>query len=119
VIKRILLALFLGWTAIAPAIASSCAAGCGISAGAMHHDMEHAPDASDLPDCHGDANDRDGSTMPGGDSMAAACFVAAAATLPSASLSVLNLDAPSAQRSCVLLPPLSFETSAPDEPPRA
>lgn len=121
VIKRILSVLLVAWIAIAPAIANSCAAGCDTGAASMHHPANESVDrnASDVPDCHGDANQRDNSNMPEGGSMVVACFVASAASLPSSSISVVKIEVASEQRSSVLLPPLSFQTSAPARPPQA
>jgi hypothetical protein len=122
VIKRLLLALLLAWTAIAPAIANSCAAGCESVAGSMHRSTHgHAADneASNVPDCHGTANERGDSNVPDDGSMEIACLIASAASLPSSSVSLAQIDLPSESRSAVLLPPLSFQTSGPTRPPQA
>ncbi len=120
-IKRILLAFLLAWMAIAPAIASSCAVGCEAGADSMHQatDERAHTDASDVPDCHGPANAGEDQNMPGSGSMAVACFVASAVSLPSSSISLVKIDVISVQHSFVPLPPLSFQTSAPARPPQA
>ena len=121
-IKRLLVALLLAWTAIAPAIANSCAAGCETVAGSTHRSTHgHADDseASNVPDCHGTANERGDSNVPDDGSMEIACLIASAASLPSSSVSLAQIDLPSEPRSAVLLPPLSFQTSGPTRPPQA
>jgi hypothetical protein len=120
VIKRFLLALLLAWTAIAPAIASSCAAGCESDAGSMHHSNDRSPtDEAGIPDCHGAENDHDDSNTSQNGAMELACLVASAASLPSSSIAQLEIHFSSEQRASVLLPPLSFQTSAPPRPPQA
>ena len=115
-IKRLLLALLLAWTAIAPAIANSCAAGCETVEGSMHRSTHgHAANVSD---CHGNANERGDSNVPDDGSMEIACLIASAASLPSSSVSLAQIDLPSEPRSAVLLPPLSFQTSGPTRPPQ-
>ncbi|HEY0941965.1 MAG TPA: hypothetical protein VGE08_17870 [Steroidobacter sp.] len=115
-IKRILVAVFLAWMAIAPAIANSCATGCETGASSAHH---HAPGgpadahSQDVPDCPDDSNSPDRSSME------VACLVAGAASLPSSSLSLARIERVSEQHAAVLLPPLSFQTSAPARPPQA
>lgn len=121
VIKRLLFALFFAWIAIAPAIASSCAAGCETGPVPMQdvvHDHEVA-DASGLPYCQGNTDEPDDSGLPDGSSMVIACFVAGAVSLPPLSISVVKVGLTSEQGSVVLLPPHSFHTSAPSKPPQA
>jgi hypothetical protein len=125
VTKRLLLILLLAWLAIAPAIANSCAAGCGTMSPPSAHQL--AGEAADLgqgagiPDCHDASNSKgpDDSKMPDGGSMAAACFVAGAVSLPAASFSGIAIDVDSEHRSFVLLPSVSFQTSPPIKPPQA
>lgn len=123
-IKRILSVLLLAWMAIAPAVANSCAAGCETSATASSHQgtgVGASSDSSDASDCHGGGatHESDESNMPDGGSMEVACLVASAASLPSASISLHKIEAVSEQHSAVLLPSLSFHTSAPARPPQA
>ncbi len=120
-IKRILLALLLAWTAIAPAIASSCAAGCEARTGSMQHHAHEQPDTTspDVPDCHGIVNEQPDSNTPEGGTMELACLVASIASIPSAALPLVKVDLASEPRSVVLLPAVSFHTSAPPRPPQA
>lgn len=122
VTKRILLSFLLAWLAIAPAIASACAAGCETTRAASIHPVanEHAgAGQADVPDCHGASHGREDSKMPDGDSMAVACFVASAASLPPSFIAVVKVDIGTALQSFVRLPPVSFETSPLNKPPQA
>jgi hypothetical protein len=121
VIRRILMTFLLAWLGIAPAVASSCASECQMSGGGSAHFASHEmqPDASDAPDCHGKGDHEQNKKMPDGSSMAVACFVAAAVAIPTVAVPLVIIDLVSEQRLAVLLPPLSFETSAPIKPPQA
>ena len=119
VTSRILLTILLAWTAIAPAIANSCAAGCQIGAASERHLADERSEASGVPDCHGAGNQHEDTEIPDGGSMAVACFVASAASIPCFFSTVATIDIASEHHVLVLLPPLSFETSAPTKPPQA
>ena len=72
-----------------------------------------------VPDCHGDTDHvPDTKKVPDGASMVVACFVAATAGIPNLSAPFVTIPVRSAQPRSVLLPALSFETSAPHKPPR-
>jgi hypothetical protein len=123
VFRRILLSFLLAWLGIAPAVASSCVAECQMSGDSAHAaDHKTQPDVSGVPDCHGKAGQHEqnqNKQMPDGSSMAVACFVAAAVAIPTVAVPSVTIDLISEQRFAVLLPPLSFETSAPIKPPQA
>jgi hypothetical protein len=125
VTKRLLLTLLLAWLAIAPAIANSCATGCEtMSASSAHHLASAGADlgqGSDVPDCHdaSNGNGSDDTKMPDAGSMAAACFVAGAVSVPAASFAGIAIDVDSEYRSFVLLPSASFQTAPPNKPPQA
>jgi hypothetical protein len=120
VIKRILLSFLLAWLAIAPAIASACAAECETMSAPMHADSHNPAGAheSDVADCHGTSGEQEESKMPDSSSMAVACFVAGAVSLPSSVSSTLTMDLGTDMQAFVLLPPLSFETSPLNKPPQ-
>ena len=119
-VRRLLIVLLVAWIGIAPAIANSCAAGCQMSGVAMHGGDNSQPhsDVSGTPDCHGQ-NDHQDTKVPDGGAMVVACFVAAATAIPAISFPVLNIEIASVRHPLVLLPPLTFETSAPIKPPQA
>jgi hypothetical protein len=125
VTKRLLLTLLLAWLAIAPAIANSCATDCeSMSAPSAHHAPGEDADlgqGAGIPDCHdaSNSNGPDDSKMPDGGSMAAACLVAAAVSVPTSSFSGIAIDVDSEHGSFVLLPSVSFQTSPPNKPPQA
>lgn len=121
VIKRLLLALLLSWTAIAPAIANYCVVECEGGASSMHssHDANAATAASEMADCHDSVIDRDDSNSSNNAAMELGCLVATAASLPSSAISLIKIDLISEQRLAVLLPLFSFQTSAPIRPPQA
>ena len=119
-VRRLLIVLLVAWIGIAPAIANSCAAGCQMSGASMHSDHDSQPhsDASSAPDCHGQDGHQD-KKAPDGSSMVVACFVAASAAIPAISFPLLHIEIAAVQHASVLLPPLTFETSAPIKPPQA
>ena len=119
-VRRLLIVLLVAWIGIAPAIANSCAADCQMSGAAMHGGDISQPhsDVSGSPDCHGQ-NDHQDTKVPDGGAMVTACFVAAASAIPAISFALLKVDIASVQHAFVLLPPLTFETSAPIKPPQA
>jgi hypothetical protein len=123
VTQRILLSLLLAWLAIAPAIANSCAAECGSGARSAHYGAELLMEVeqSGLPDCHGrQGSDEPADTqLPDGGSMAAACFVAGAVSMPSSFVPGLKIDMDTERYSAVLVPAASFETCPPIKPPQA
>lgn len=120
VIKRILLSFLLAWLAIAPAIASACVAECETMTAPMHADSRDsaAGDQSDVAHCHGTGGEQEESKIPDSSSMAVACFVAGAVSLPSSVLSTLTIDLSTHGKALVLLPPVSFETSPLNKPPQ-
>ena len=121
VIRRILMTLLLAWIGVAPAIAQSCAAECGmgdaIRQQAVAADQGHTHDG--VPSCHGDQEPAPDSKVPDGASMAVACLVAATAAIPTIVVPMVASPRHTEQNSFVLLPPFSFETSAPNKPPQA
>ena len=118
-IRRIVLTLLLAWIGLAPAIANSCAAECEMGRAAMHKEATSELAGVKVPDCHGNKDHApDTKKMPDGASMVVACFVAATAGIPNLSAPFVTTPVRSAQPRSVLLPPLSFETSAPHKPPR-
>ena len=120
-IRRILIAVLVAWIGIAPAIANSCAAGCPMSSASTNsvRDEQLQSDVSAARDCHGQKDHQQDTKMPDGTSMVVACFVAASTAISGFSVPVLTIDIVSVQHASVLLPPLSFETSAPTKPPQA
>lgn len=119
VMRRFFLTLFLAWIGLAPAIANSCATECEMGRTAMHKVATGEFAGTKVPDCHGDRNDApDTKKMPESASMVVGCFVAATAGIPNLSTQFVMIPLRSAQPRSVLLPPLSFETSAPHKPPR-
>lgn len=134
-IKRILLTLLLAWLAVAPAIAGSCVAGCETrGAASTHHVVDQdGGGAQSHRDCHGltnlgstDSGSTDAGSTGGDDSqtpqegwsMAVACFVASAASVPCSYTPLVSIDVGPGPESLVLLPPISFETSPPNKPPQ-
>lgn len=120
-IRRILIVVLVAWIGIAPAIANACAARCQMSAASTHggSDEQSQSDAGGVPDCHGTNDHEQEPKMPDGGSMVIACFVAASAAISAFTVPVMKIDIASMQHASVLLPPLSFETSAPTKPPQA
>ena len=120
-LQRILVAILLAWVSIAPAIANACAAGCETGESSMHQASGGTPDAhaSGVPDCHGVGDERDTSNPPDDSAMEAACLVASAASLPSAAVVLDRIELMSLQTAAVLLPAVSFHTSAPVRPPQS
>lgn len=117
-IRRFLIAALIAWIGIAPAIAHSCAAGCQMSSASMHMSDDLQPQ-SDAPDCHGQKDHQQDTKMPDGGAMVVACLVAASAASSAFSVPVVMIEIASVQHASVLVPPLSFETSAPRKPPKA
>ena len=119
--RCVISALLAACIGIAPAIANSCASACQMGAASMQHVSEgksHS-DATHAPDCHGQKDRQQEKKMPDGGLMVVACFVAASAAISAVSVPVLTIEIAPVQHATVLLPPLSFETSAPTKPPQA
>ena len=119
--RRILIVVLVAWIGIAPAIANACAARCQMSS-ATTHDVSDEPshsNVSSVPDCHGTNDHEQDPKMPDGGAMVIACFVAASTAISAFTVPVMTIDIASMQHASVLLPPVSFETSAPTKPPQA
>lgn len=116
---RLLIALFATWLAIAPALASSCAAGCdSVGTPTLHTRLAHVDSVKQQLDCHG-AGEQPGdpvdSEMP---SMAIACFAAGVASIPTFHPQLVHAEPVSEQHLPVLLPRTSFKTAPLTKPPQ-
>lgn len=122
--KRILISLLLAWVAVAPGIASACAAGCEMDTHidmASHVDNDTRTPAPDVWDCHGSQAGQDVPgplDVPDIGAMAAACMVAAAVLMPSVLVTPLHFEPAGEHASAVLLPQSSIRSAPPDKPPQ-
>ncbi|MBB6094987.1 hypothetical protein HNQ60_003874 [Povalibacter uvarum] len=115
--RRVLLSLLLAWVALAPVVANACAVQCEMHPGAMQHQQE----ARDGMDCHGSEAPDEGSGSSGtfNGMMAAGCFLAATASVPSSIVVLSNVEPVSERPTSLFLLPSSVSSAPPDKPPRA
>lgn len=114
---RVLLLLLLAWVAIAPALASACAAGCEM--GAAEH-SDHNPAVSGM-DCHGSQTSADapGPLDPPDSAMAAGCLVAATASIAAPVIATDSIWLRPEHPLSIPVLPSSRSPAPPDKPPRA
>lgn len=115
--RRVLVSLLLAWVTLAPMVANACAVQCEMHSEAMQQHL-HAVDGMD---CHGSDNHDEGSRSTGTHNgmMAAGCLLAAAASMPSPVVVLLNAEPVSEHPLSLFLLPSSVSSAPPDKPPRA